>query len=83
LTGGKAGDEMFNFKRCHVIQFPSGRWGFVGSVPIELHRHVTPASQDAIMGGRCIWGPSGPIELKPMTFDTEAEAESALDHWAD
>lgn len=24
------------FNKCHVIDYPSGRWGFVGRVPAEL-----------------------------------------------
>lgn len=58
----------------HIIQFPSKRYGFVGSVPSVLGTEV-PASTAAVMGGRAYRNTKGEIvELKFPVFDTEAEA---------
>lgn len=71
---------MFSNLGCHIIQFPSDRWGFVGSVPSELAlwRHATEAD---VLGQRAQF--AGDILIAPVlpTFDTEHEArEYASDH---
>jgi hypothetical protein len=72
---------------CSVIQFPSGRWGFVGKVPVALaYPDATPddvatislcgpgiAKRIAVTEGRT---------LKEATFATEQDAYSALHAFA-
>jgi hypothetical protein len=58
----------------HIIQFPSGRYGFVGSIPSTLGTEI-PASTAAIMGGRAYRNKQGAIvELTFPVFATETEA---------
>lgn len=59
----------------HVIQFPTGRWGFVGSLPIELGTLV-PATKADILGCRTVGkdGDGKPLAAKYPSFETEAEA---------
>lgn len=58
----------------HIIQFPSGRYGFVGSIPAALG-HEVPADKSAVMGGRAYRNAKGEIvELKFPTFASEQEA---------
>lgn len=66
---------------CHVIQFPSKRFGYVGSLPTSLAREI-PASTSAVMGGRAFTNAAGEIvEWKFPSFDTEAEARAfAAEH---
>lgn len=34
---GQVGEtQMFKITKAHVIQFPSGKFGFVGKVPVDL-----------------------------------------------
>lgn len=62
----------------HVIQFPSGRYGFVGSIPSGLGDEI-PATMAAVMGGRAYRNARGEIvELKFPTFASEAEARSYM-----
>ena len=42
---------MFGNVGLHVIKFPSGRYGYVGSVPSSLGNEVK-ANRSDIMGGR-------------------------------
>jgi len=60
----------------HVIKFPSGRFGFVGSIPVSCCRRMK-ADKSAIMGGRAIREGDELVEYRTMTFETEQEA---LDH---
>lgn len=58
----------------HITQFPSGRYGFVGTIPVALGNEV-PADKSAIMGGRAYRNTKGEIvELKFPTFASEQEA---------
>lgn len=58
----------------HVIQFPSGRFGFVGSLPLDMATMV-PANTSAVMGGRAIRNERGElVEPKWPTFDTSSAA---------
>ena len=73
-----------NFTKCIVNQLPNGKWGFVGRVPVELHEQIRPASKEAIMAGRCGHDANGDtVEFRSMVFDTEEDAQSALDNWLD
>ena len=66
---------MFGHKLgLHVIEFPSGRWGFVGSIPTELGEEVPATTSDAL-GCRAHRGPAGELlAWKFPAFDTEAAA---------
>ena len=57
----------------HVIRFPSGRYGYVGSIPVTCCRRL-PADKGAIMGGRSVREGDELVEYRTMTFDTEQEA---------
>lgn len=58
----------------HIIQFPSGRYGFVGSIPTALGTEI-PASRSAVLGCRAYRNIKGDaVELKFPTFTTEEEA---------
>jgi len=53
----------------HILHFPSGRWGYVGSVPVSLATAI-PASTSAVMGCRAWRDESGALmEWKFPTFD--------------
>jgi len=57
-----------------VIEFPSKRWGYVGTIPTVLGTQVR-ASTAAVMGLRAFTNEAGEIvEWKFPTFATEAEA---------
>jgi hypothetical protein len=68
--------EMSAFARLgkinttHVIQFPSGRWGYVGAVPVEL-AYADGATEKQIEDGRKFGERFGP---KRRTFATKDEA---------
>ena len=58
----------------HVIKFPSGRFGYVGSIPTELGTEV-PATKSALLGRRAHMDVNGnAVEWKFPAFDTEQEA---------
>jgi hypothetical protein len=61
---------------CHVIKFPSGRWGYVGNVPANLG-DVVPASTSDVMGGRAHRNAAGElVTIKLRSFPTEPEARA-------
>ena len=68
---------MFGTKLgLHIIQFPSGRWGYVGAVPTALCEAV-PANKAAILGCRAWRGEDGHVyEWKDPTFDSREAAET-------
>jgi hypothetical protein len=58
----------------HVIKFPSGRVGYVGTIPAALGDEV-PASTAAVMGGRAFKNAAGEIvEIKFPSFETDDAA---------
>jgi hypothetical protein len=58
----------------HVIQFPSGRFCYVGSIPTALGEEV-PATKSAILGCRTHRNAEGAIvEWKFPYFDTREAA---------
>ena len=69
---------MFGVKMsCHVIQFPSGRFGYVGSIPTNLGKEV-PATTNDILGCRTHKNKQGEsVVWKFPVFDS---AEQALDY---
>ena len=70
--------KMLNGKMgCNVIRYPSGRFGFVGSVPVLL-AYVDGATEDQIRKAAQFGGRFGP---KTRMFETEQEArEFAAQH---
>ncbi len=59
---------------CHLIQFPSGRFGYVGSLPTVLATAVK-ATTSAVLGCRAYRGENGELlEWKFPTFETADEA---------
>lgn len=65
---------MFGKLGLHVIKFPSGRFGYVGSIPTALGTEI-PASRNAVMGCRTHYAADGSlVEWKFPTFETETEA---------
>ena len=67
---------MFGNLGLHVIKFPSGRYGYVGSIPTALGEEV-PASRAAVMGCRSHYDAAGNlVEWKFPTFDTDADARA-------
>jgi len=62
----------------HIIQFPSKRFGFVGTIPAILG-HEVPATTAAVMGGRSFFNAEGNlVEIKFPSFETEAEAKAFI-----
>ena len=58
----------------HIIKYPTGRYGYVGSVPTVLAT-VVPANRSAVMGGRSFRGGDGKqYTHKWPVFETRAEA---------
>ena len=59
----------------HVIQFPTGRWGYVGSLPLQLGTLV-PATKSDILGCRTVGKDADgkPLAAKYPSFETKAEA---------
>lgn len=66
---------MLKLTECHLIQFPSGKWGFVGRVPVELMFDETPERIAKMLDASC------PQFLKTKAFATEADAQAALDNY--
>jgi len=60
----------------HVIRHPSGRWGFVGTLPAALGYPAQPTTSD-IMGGR-VWhdAQGNAYTMKFPTFDSEMDARN-------
>lgn len=60
----------------HIIQAPSGRFIYVGSIPTALGEAI-PASKAAVMGQRAFRGEDGGIyEWKFPAFDSYEAAEA-------
>lgn len=67
---------MFRNFGLHIIKFPSGRFGYVGSVPAALGTE-TPATRADVMGGRSHKNAKGDlVAWKFPVFDTEEEARA-------
>jgi len=72
---------MFKFTNCHVMQFPTGRWGFVGAVPAALawQRRDNAPMTDADWHTIKYCGAPGSFGYGPVTFPTESDAVAALE----
>lgn len=65
---------MFNITRTHLIQFPSGRWGYVGLLPLALGTELAATKSD-VLGGRAYRNAAGELVApKFPSFATAAEA---------
>ena len=66
---------MFGNLGVHVIEFPSKRFGFVGTLPAALGT-VVPASTADVMGGRAFRDPGTgeAVTVKFPSFETRVEA---------
>jgi hypothetical protein len=65
----------------HIIEFPSGRFGYVGAIPTDICEQV-PADRAAILGQRAFSDPetNDPIMWKAPSFET---VEVAIAHAKD
>lgn len=68
---------MFANLGLRVHEFPSGRFGYVGSVPSALGEWV-PATESDVMGGRATRAADG--SLVAIRFPSFATAEEAIAH---
>lgn len=71
---------MFNFQGASLIQYPTGRWGFVGKVPANLawrRRDGAPMTADDWHTVRYCMAP-GSFGYGSVTFETEEAAKAAL-----
>lgn len=67
---------MFGKLPLCIIRFPSGRYGYVGSIPTALGLEI-PASTAAVMGCRTHRNAANEIvEWKFPVFDTDAAARA-------
>lgn len=67
---------MFTNLGLHIHQFPSGKYGFVGSIPTTFAT-IVPADTSAVMGGRAWRDDTGAIVMyKFPLFDTESDAHA-------
>jgi hypothetical protein len=61
---------MFSNMGLHAMKFPSGKFGFVGSIPTALGSQVK-ATTAAVMGGRAFENDAGElVEWKFPVFDS-------------
>ena len=58
----------------HVMQFPSGRWGFVGSLPAMLGDEARASAAD-VMAGRAYTREGAAYRVNFPVFDTRWQAE--------
>ena len=59
-----------------IIKFPTGRYGYVGSVPAKLGKEVKATKSD-VMGGRAYKNAQGEIvTVKFPSFETENDART-------
>jgi hypothetical protein len=66
LFGGNLG--------LHLDHFPSGKWGYVGSVPAAL-TNIVPATKDDVMGGRAFKNDKDDLVApRHMAFNSPIEA---------
>jgi hypothetical protein len=65
---------MFSNLGLHVIKYPTGKYGYVGTIPRALGKEV-PASADDVMAGRWYTNAEGKtVTTKFPIFSTSAEA---------
>jgi hypothetical protein len=67
------------FDKTHIIQLPTGRWGFVGRVPVALAYQQEDGSEPTAKQAEIIRG-FGPrlAGVKARVYETRLEAHNAL-----
>lgn len=70
---------MFGNLGTHVLQFPSGKWGFVGTLPIALGE-LRPATSSDVLGCRA-WRDEQDNLVAPH-FPAFPSEQDARDHAA-
>jgi hypothetical protein len=65
----------------HIIEFPSGRFGYVGSIPTDICEQV-PADRTAILGQRAFSDPETGCSMM-WTFPSFETVEGAIAHAKD
>lgn len=75
---------MLNFTKPIVNKFPSGKWGFVGRVPVVLG-YERPDGQPVTHEDAENCAQFGPrlAKLQSRVFDTKEAAEAALEAYQD
>lgn len=67
---------MFGNLGLHVIKFPSGRFGYVGSIPTDLAT-IVPADRAAVLGQRAFTNNKGELCMfKFPVFNSEEHARA-------
>lgn len=65
---------MLTITRCHIVKFPSGRWGYAGRIPACLC-DVRKATRADIFADRTYRGVGGELlALVPRSHNSESEA---------
>ncbi len=71
---------MFNNLGIHFIQYPTGRFGFVGTLPYELGSEVKASGDDIRAGRFTTKNEDGEtVTIKFPTFETIQEAINHAD----
>jgi hypothetical protein len=60
----------------HILKCPSGRWTYVGSIPVIL-TYETPADTSAVMGGRAYRSADGVLMTRKVPVFSTLEALEA------
>jgi hypothetical protein len=69
---------MLNFTETLITETPTGRFTFVGRVPVALH-DLRPATKADVFAGRTVEAPDGSLwGYHCKSFATRAEAEAVL-----
>lgn len=70
---------------CFVIDYPNGRWGFVGRVPADLmyaHKDGTACSEEELLELRRSSNPAmsmNQLKVKTLSWATKEEAVAAAE----
>lgn len=68
---------MFNNLGVHLQKYPTGKYGYCGSLPYGLGNEAKPSRED-IMAGRFTTNPDGEtVTIKFPVFDT---VQAAINH---
>lgn len=71
---------MFGNLGVHLLQYPSGRFGFVGTLPADLGDAVEASTAD-VMAGRAERAPNGKLyTVKFPSFETAYDAMCHAKH---
>lgn len=65
----------------HIIKFPSGNFGFVGTIPNEIC-DIVPATKNDVLGGRAFYDSNDElVTAKPPSFKDINDAVSHLERF--